>query len=239
MLARLKVRQIEKRAVTAQMDPPPGSSHPHHHGDLLLASANDIAPIAAAASHGSITGGVPPGRRHLFTQLSDNQRDRGGAAGGADRGYNSVLNTPTRAGGASPSPFDETPASARPPRTGLAARLGRATPMAVDPGSGAATSRSPPLASPGVYATASPAASEDSPARPLAPASPALNRLRARSAEVPNLYPPNTPGGGPGPGAAPATPGGSSGPFWEKGRTGGDVAPEELAPLQEPDKHIR
>ncbi|KAG2439615.1 hypothetical protein HXX76_004967 [Chlamydomonas incerta] len=251
MLARLKVRQIEKRAATAQIDPPPGS-----HGDLLLSSANDIAPIAS--SHGSITG-VPPGRRHLFTQLSDNQRDRGGGGaggagaggGGADRGYNSVLNTPTRAGGAPPSPFDETPASARPPRTGLAARLGRATPMAVDPGSGGASSRSPTLTSPGyAYASASPAASEDSPARPLAPASPALNRLRARSADVTNLHPPNTPGGGsgggpggggpgPGPGGAPGTPGGSGGPFWEKGRGGGDMPTEELAPLQDPDKHIR
>ncbi|KAG2432395.1 hypothetical protein HYH02_012966 [Chlamydomonas schloesseri] len=235
MLARLKVRQIEKRAATAQMDPSGGTPGGGAHGDLLL-SSNDIAPVAA--SYGSVTG-VPPSRRHLFTQLSDNHRDRAAAAGlGADRGYSSVLNTPTRAGGVSPSPFDEAPASARPPRTGLAARLGRATPMTVDPSSGAATSRSPTLASPGIYASPSPAASEDSPARLMAPASPALNRLRARSAEVSGLYPPNTPGGGPGAGGAPTTPGGSSGSFWEKQRTP-DIPTEELAPLQDPEKHIR
>ncbi|KXZ45846.1 hypothetical protein GPECTOR_50g640 [Gonium pectorale] len=248
MLARLKNRQIEKRVATAQqMDATFGHSGS---GDLALAQ-NDI----AVPSH-SFSVAQPP-RRYLFTQLSDSQRDRGAERPDPSRGYNSVLNTPTRAQG-SASPFDETPPSAqpqshRPPRAGLGPRLARATPLAVEAGGSPGTSpnttaaggaagvlqtRSPTLNSTGMHQ--SPPPSEESPARNP---SPALTRLRTRSADPNpnNPYPPTPGGGGGGPGGMPPTPTGNGpgGAFWEKGRVGDVLPTDELTPIPDPDKHIK
>ncbi|GIL85496.1 hypothetical protein Vretifemale_14008 [Volvox reticuliferus] len=259
MLARLKNRQIEKRAATAQQLDASSSS-----------LASEVAAVATSSAH-SFTAPQNP-RRHVFTQFSDHQRDRnlerssgdrdcysGSGADRADtasRGYDSAASTPTRTSGplVSPSLFDDGPASAqghRPPRGGLAARLGRgsAAPVAAAAetsgsgsgvggggGGGPPVSRSPTLP---VGAHANP--SEESPVRNPSPSPVGRNRLRVRSAD-PN---PTTQGVGGGGGAAmlPATPianGGAATPggYWEKGRAGDGVT-EELTPVAEPEKHIR
>ncbi|GLI71807.1 hypothetical protein VaNZ11_017199 [Volvox africanus] len=261
MLARLKNRQIEKRAATAQQ---------------LDASSSSLASevAAVATSTHSFTAPQNP-RRYVFTQFSDLQRDRNPERSSADRdgdrcsgsgldrvdtssrGYDSTASTPTRAPGplVSPCPFDEGLTSAqghRPLRGGLAARLGRgpaapvtAAPETLGSGSGVGGAGGPPISrSPtlpaGAHASSS-YASEESPARNPSPSPAGLNRLRVRSADT-NPITQGTAGGG---GAAmiPATPianGGSATPgvYWEKGRAGDGVT-EDLAPLADPEKHIR
>ncbi|GFR42338.1 hypothetical protein Agub_g3246 [Astrephomene gubernaculifera] len=265
MLARLKNRQIEKRAATAQqLDAGQGPA-----SSDLASAPTDLPAPSLSFSVGQNA------RRYLVQQFSDGQRE--GASSRAEaanpRGYNSVLNTPTRAQGTPANPFDDGPPSThghRPARVGLAARLNRATPLNSDsalasglgsgpgPGSAGAGPGQPPSAAiaiptrsptlPGSH-SGTPGASEDYPARNP---SPALNRLRARSAENTAANPgtPGGPGSGPGagggagvssgggPGPTPATPGTAAGAYWEKGR-GGDVGSEELTPLAEPEKVIK
>ncbi|EFJ52893.1 hypothetical protein VOLCADRAFT_86333 [Volvox carteri f. nagariensis] len=149
MLARLKNRQIEKRAATAQQSDASSSSTT----SVAAAAAAEAAAAALAVAMGtapspssshSVNNPQPAPRRHLFAQTSDPQRtgDRSyprgadaASASSSSRGYDSAASTPTRAMAPSGSPFDDGPSSAqshRPPRAGagaLAARLGRGAPV--------------------------------------------------------------------------------------------------------------
>ncbi|GLC41052.1 hypothetical protein PLESTB_000948600 [Pleodorina starrii] len=236
MLARLKNRQIEKRAATATQQ-----------SDASLASVDSDASSALGSagihSFGSGTQQQSLPRRHLFSQTSDQQRerDRGGPAGRLDRsrGYDSAASTPTRAmGAASMGSFDEAPASAqshRPPRGGLVARLGRGA--AADAGGGAGVEQGP--RPPGVRSpilpgsNLAPQLSEEAPLRHPT-SSPALNRLRANSADTNPAA--SGAGGALSTAAIPIANGAD--PTGDKSRTS-DVAAEELAPVPDPEKHIR